>query len=78
MRRAWTSTQKALRAGRFPSAAGRLLWLVPRVLPEWSGIPVNALGFAGALLVPDEPSLLRLRATGPFAVLRAAAAGARV
>lgn len=32
MRRAWTSTQKALRAGRFPSAARRLLWLSPLVL----------------------------------------------
>jgi ATP adenylyltransferase len=55
-------------------ATRRLLWLVPRSLPEWQGIPVNALGYAGALLVPDAPALARLRAVGPLACLRAVAA----
>jgi ATP adenylyltransferase len=70
-----------LDGGRAPHnllATRRLLWLVPRALPEWSGIPVNALGFAGALLAPGAAALARLRAAGPFAVLRAAATGARV
>jgi ATP adenylyltransferase len=55
-------------------ATRRLLWLVPRSHPEWQGIPVNALGYAGALLVPDAPALARLRAAGPLACLRAVAA----
>jgi ATP adenylyltransferase len=54
-------------------ATRRLLWLVPRSRAEWQGIPVNALGFAGALLVPDDAALARLRAVGPLAVLRAVA-----
>jgi ATP adenylyltransferase len=49
----------------------RRLWLVPREREEWQGISVNALGFAGALLVPDEAALERVREAGPLAVLRA-------
>jgi ATP adenylyltransferase len=70
-----------LEPGRAPHnllATRRLLWLVPRARAEWRGIPVNALGFAGALLVPDDEALGRLRAAGPFALLRAVAAGERV
>jgi len=66
-----------VRSGRTPYnllATQRLLWLVPRTRSEWQGIPVNALGFAGALLVPDDAALTRLRAVGPLAVLRAVAA----
>jgi ATP adenylyltransferase len=60
--------------GRVPYnllATRRWLWLVPRSRPEWQGIAVNALGFAGALLVPDDAALDRLRAIGPLSVLRA-------
>jgi ATP adenylyltransferase len=59
-------------------ATRRLLWLVPRSRAEWQGIPVNALGYAGALLVPDAAALARLRAVGPLACLRAVAAAPAV
>lgn len=52
-------------------ATRRWLWLVPRTRAGWQGIDVNALGFAGALLVPDDGALARLRAVGPLALLRA-------
>jgi ATP adenylyltransferase len=52
-------------------ATRRWLWLVPRARAEWQGVSVNALGFAGALLVPNEGALSRLRAFGPQALLRA-------
>jgi len=61
-------------SGRTPYnllATQRLVWLVPRTLPAWEGIPVNALAYAGALLVPDEAALARLRAIGPLALLGA-------
>lgn len=47
-------------------------WLlaVPRARAEVEGIPVNALGFAGAFVVRDAAGLARLRAIGPLAVLR--------
>ncbi len=38
-----------------------------------AGVPINALGYAGALLVRDDDRLERLRATGPMRVLAAAA-----
>ncbi len=62
-----------VRTGRTPYnllATRRLLWAVPRTRGQWQGIPVNALGFAGALLVPDDAALARLRAVGPLALLR--------
>jgi ATP adenylyltransferase len=43
---------------------------VPRAREKWEGVSVNALGFAGALLVRDEGALARVRAAGPLAVLR--------
>jgi len=52
----------------------RLLWLVPRARGEWQGVAVNALGFAGSLLVPDAAALARVRELGPPAILRAVAA----
>ena len=45
------------------------LLVVPRVAERWRGISVNALGFAGALLVRDAPAGARLRAAGPMAAL---------
>ena len=55
-------------------ATRRLLWLVPREREQWQGIPVNALGFAGALLVQGAGALARVRELGPPAILRAVAA----
>jgi ATP adenylyltransferase len=43
---------------------------VPRARERWEGVSVNALGFAGALLVRDRDALERVRAAGPLAVLR--------
>jgi ATP adenylyltransferase len=54
-------------------ATRRWLWLVPRTREGWNGISVNALGFAGALLVADASALARLRDAGPLAALRAVA-----
>jgi sulfate adenylyltransferase (ADP) / ATP adenylyltransferase len=45
------------------------LVLVPRSRERFEGIPVNALGFAGALLARGPADLERLRAVGPLAAL---------
>ncbi len=45
--------------------------LAPRSREFWEGMSVNALGFAGALLVRDQEQLRRLRETGPLAALAA-------
>jgi sulfate adenylyltransferase (ADP) / ATP adenylyltransferase len=42
---------------------------VPRARDGWQGVPVNALGFAGTLLLRDDAALERVRAAGPMAVL---------
>lgn len=42
---------------------------VPRVRECWEDVSINALGFAGALLVPGRPALERLRAYGPLRAL---------
>jgi ATP adenylyltransferase len=47
--------------------------LVPRVRSGWEGIEVNALGFAGAVLVRDDAALARLRRLGPLTLLRGVA-----
>jgi len=44
--------------------------LVPRRHEEFEGIAVNALGFAGSLLVRSDAQLAYLREIGPLAVLR--------
>jgi ATP adenylyltransferase len=46
------------------------LLLVPRSREHFGSISINALGFAGALLVWDEEQLRALRAAGPFTALR--------
>jgi ATP adenylyltransferase len=43
--------------------------VVPRSREFWHGISINALGFAGSLLVRSPSELDRLRATGPITVL---------
>jgi ATP adenylyltransferase len=45
------------------------LLLVPRVKECFEGISINALGFAGALLVKDEAQLTILRKHGPMTAL---------
>jgi len=42
---------------------------VPRSRECWEGVSINALGFAGAILVRDEAQLTRLRAEGPLSAL---------
>jgi ATP adenylyltransferase len=51
-------------------------WLVPRVSETWRGVSVNALGFAGSLVVRSDAELAALAATGPFAVLTSVARSA--
>ncbi len=46
--------------------------LIPRERHEVEGVPVNALGFGGALLVRDRQQLAELRRRGPFDLLRRA------
>ena len=43
--------------------------IIPRELESWNGISVNALGFAGSILVPDRDSLEQLRSMGPIQLL---------
>ncbi len=48
----------------------RELLLVPRRRPELAGMPVNALGYAGVLLVRDAEAFEALAQLGPLALLR--------
>src|SRR5262249_51826459 len=43
--------------------------IVPRARAHWRGVPVNGLGFAGALMVPGREELAVLRREGPMRVL---------
>lgn len=45
------------------------MWLVPRARGEFEGLGVNALGYAGALLVRDDRQLEALKAMGPMTLL---------
>jgi ATP adenylyltransferase len=54
-------------------ATRRWMWLVPRSRGGWSGLPVNALGFAGALLATGEDAFARLIDAGPMRLLQAVA-----
>jgi len=47
----------------------RWMMVVPRARERWEGISVNALGYAGSLLVRDRAQLARLREAGPLRVL---------
>ncbi len=44
--------------------------VVPRARESWNSISVNALGFAGALLVRSENELSQLQRLGPMRLLR--------
>jgi ATP adenylyltransferase len=48
----------------------RWMLAVPRSREFWRGVSVNALGFAGSLLVRNRSELEALKATGPLAILR--------
>lgn len=66
---------EALAAVKNPRAYNLLAtrdWMlvVPRTHESWEGISVNALGFAGALLVRSESQLSKLRRLGPMQLLR--------
>lgn len=54
-------------------ATRRWMWLVPRRQDCWERLPVNALGFAGGILAPDEDAFARLREVGPMHALQATA-----
>ncbi|PSP19056.1 MAG: phosphorylase [Cyanobacteria bacterium QS_8_64_29] len=58
-------------------AARDWMLAVPRCQGSVAGIEINALGFAGALLVRDHQQLERLQARGPLAVLQATAGTTR-
>lgn len=60
---------------RFDPGPFDLLWTrgwmlgAPRRAGAHDGVPVNALGYAGSLVVRDPAALHRLRQRGPFALL---------
>lgn len=77
----WRALGHEAAAGEQPTPYNLLLtrewmWLVPRTRGESAGLAVNALGYAGALLVRDDDQLARLRRTGPLRLLAATAAPA--
>lgn len=53
----------------------RWMWMVPRVREHWRGISINALGFAGSLLVRDDETFEALEAAGPMQVLSEVSGG---
>ena len=53
----------------------RWMMAVPRAQPEWGGLPINALAYAGLLLAKDGGQKGALLEAGPVHVLRACAAG---
>jgi len=69
----------ATEEGEFQSAPYNLLvrrsWMlvVPRLLASFDSISVNALGFAGSLIVGSQGDLERVRAIRPMHLLRAVA-----
>jgi len=54
-------------------ATRRWMLLVPRRRETFEGVSVNALGFAGSLLVKDREGLETVRRHGPLAILQAVA-----
>lgn len=47
------------------------LWLVPRSRPEFEGLGVNALGFAGTFLLKHASQVSQLQQLGPVQLLQA-------
>ena len=54
-------------------ATRRWAMLVPRTREAFEGISINALGYAGALLVKDRADLATVRHHGPIAILESVA-----
>jgi ATP adenylyltransferase len=52
-----------------------LMLLLPRTQASHGGIEVNALGFAGALLVRNREQLELVRSQGPMTLLRSVSVG---
>ncbi len=48
--------------------------LIPRARERVEGISINALGFAGSLVVRDETQMATVTRLGPMRMLQAAAA----
>ena len=51
----------------------RWMMVVPRTVDRFERVPINALGFAGSLLVRDRERLDRIKALGPGTILRGVA-----
>lgn len=69
--RAPSGSGAELQSGPYNLIATRAwLLLVPRSREFFDAFSINALGFAGALLVRNEVQLRALRAAGPFTALR--------
>ena len=49
----------------------KYLWVVPRTKESYQGLAINALGFAGALLVKDKVQLRKLESIGCMELLKA-------
>ncbi len=49
--------------------------VVPRSRENWRGVSINALGFAGSLLVRNREELDELKRIGPLAVLKSVVEG---
>ena len=49
------------------------MWLIPRRAERWSGMSINALGFAGSLFIRARDDLPALQTAGPLNALRAVA-----
>jgi ATP adenylyltransferase len=48
----------------------RWMLVIPRSREDWRGMSINALGFAGSLLVRNRGELDQLKEEGPLAVLK--------
>jgi ATP adenylyltransferase len=75
-------TSELMRAVGYPAfynllLTRRFVMVVPRVAERFGSISVNALGFAGALLVKDERQERELLDAGPMAALVATAGPSR-
>jgi len=73
--------QLLITLGLRPGESGRLppynllvtrkwMLVIPRSREAFDGVSVNALGFAGALMVRDESQLQQIRVAGPLAALK--------
>ncbi len=64
-------TQGPLQSGAYNFLCTReWMMIVPRSLPEWNGVEINSLGFAGALLVRNPEQADYLKTQGPMLFLK--------